>query len=155
MFSKEESKALRLEFWNRFKAISEQKRRKRGFKKTWMLKQTGVKGLSLRFDVDREHVALGFEIYFKNKFKEALLMESFEGIKHLLEEKLDTSLIWDDAFVTEEGRECARIYVQMKDVDIFQKRDWEKMWAFMMENMFIMEQFFVDFREFIENYEYL
>ncbi|MDA3911656.1 MAG: DUF4268 domain-containing protein [Bacteroidales bacterium] len=155
MFSKEEAKALRLEFWNRFKAISEQERRKRGFKKTWMLKQTGVKGLSLRFDVDREHVAVGFEIYFKNKFKEALLMESFEGIRHLLEAELEGPLVWDDAYVTEEERECARIYVQMKDVDIFQKADWEKMWSFMMKNMFIMEQFFVDYREFIENYENL
>jgi hypothetical protein len=72
MFSKEEAKALRLEFWNRFKAMSEQERRKRGFKKTWMLKQTGIKGLSLRFDVDREHVAVGYEIFFKDKFKEAL-----------------------------------------------------------------------------------
>jgi len=155
MFSKEESKALRLEFWNRFKAISQQERGKRGLKRNWMLKQTGVKGLTLRYNVDREHVAVGYEIYFKDKFREALLMESFEGIKHLLEEKLDEVLIWDDAFVTEEGRKCARIYVQMQGVDIFKKADWEKMWTFMMKNMFIMEQFFVDFREFIENYEKL
>ncbi len=155
MFSKEEAKALRVEFWNRFKAMSEQERRKLGLKKSWMLKQTGVKGLTLRFDVDRECVALGFEIYFKNKFKEALLMESFEGIRHLLEAELEDALVWNDAFVTEEGRECARIYVQMKDVDIFQKADWDKMWEFMMKNMFIMEQFFVDFKEHIENYENL
>ena len=153
MFSKDEAKALRLEFWNRFKALSENERRKRGMKKEWMLKQTGVKGLSMRFDVDREHVAVGFEFYSKDKFKEALLLESFEGIRHFLEKELESPLIWDDAYITEEGRQCSRIYVSRKDVDIFQRKYWEEMWNFMMKNMFIMEKFFIDFKEFIENYD--
>ncbi len=153
MFSKDEAKALRLEFWNTFKANSEKIRRKQGMKKEWMLKQTGIKGLSLRFDVDRKHVAVGFEFYFRNKFKEALLMESFEGIRHFLESELSYPLVWDDAFVTEEGRTCSRIYVKKDGVDIFQKKYWDEMWEFMMTNMFIMEKFLLDFKDFIENYE--
>ncbi len=153
MFSKDEAKALRLEFWNRFKVMSEKARQKQGMKKEWMLKQTGVKGLSLRFDVDREHVAVGFECYFRDKFREAVLLESFEGIRHFLEDELDSPLVWDDAFETEEGRICSRIYVELRDVDIFQKAHWETMWSFMMDNMFIMEKFFLDFKDFIENYE--
>jgi hypothetical protein len=149
MFTKSEAKQIRLEFWGKFRQISSLERRQRGLKKDWMLKRTGIKEVSLRFDANRQHTAVGFEIFSKDKFTEALFVEKFESLKQVLSDRIDLPIVWDDNFVTQEGRSCTRIYVDLNHVDIYCQNDWERMYEFMLKYMFLFEEIFVEFKEFI------
>lgn len=104
MFTKAEKKALRLRFWGAFKKMSAERRKHEGKPKEWILKCTGIKGLSLRFDMDREHAAVGFELWRKDKFDEALLFERMESLSTIMESVLGEGIIWDDNYITPEGR---------------------------------------------------
>ena len=151
MFSKDEAKELRLGFWDGFKAQSTKTRRSLRLKKDWMLKNTGINGVTLRFDADRKHCAVGFDISLRDKFTEALYYEKFESLRNLLESALDEEIIWDEEFITEEGRTCSRIYVKLEGVDYYQKKYWEQMWTFMIKNMILIERTFIEFKDYIEN----
>ena len=54
MFSKEVAKQLREEFWNQFHTISKHRRLWKKLPGDWILSQTGVKALNLKFHVDRK-----------------------------------------------------------------------------------------------------
>ncbi len=51
MFSKEEAKQVREEFWDQFKTISRQRRLRKKLPGEWILTQTGVKALNLKFHI--------------------------------------------------------------------------------------------------------
>ena len=54
MYSKDELKNLKLEFWESFAAFCEVQPYLRGRKKTWVLYDTKVKGVELKVDATRE-----------------------------------------------------------------------------------------------------
>ena len=54
MYSKEELKNLKLEFWESFAAFCEVQPYLRGRKKIWTLYDTKVKGVELKFDANRQ-----------------------------------------------------------------------------------------------------
>ncbi|MFP4664301.1 MAG: DUF4268 domain-containing protein [Bacteroidales bacterium] len=147
MFSKEEKKILRLTFWGSFNAMSARRRQAEGKPREWMLKRSGVKGLSLRFDLDREHAAVGFEIWRKDKFEEALMFEKLESLRNMMEGIIDKDIIWNDEFVTTEGRQCSRIYVRLDNVDMYQKEDWPEIQEFFFVYMSKFESILLEFKD--------
>lgn len=79
MYSKEESKALREEFWNQFKKMSG----------TWLLSNTGIKALNLRFHVDREVAQVGIDLETKNMDKRLELFEKMNKLEEFYQEFRD------------------------------------------------------------------
>ena len=55
MYSKDELKNLKLEFWESFAAFCEVQPYLRGRKKIWTLYDTKVKGVELKFDATRDY----------------------------------------------------------------------------------------------------
>ena len=85
MFSKEESKQLREEFWDQFKTLSIGRRKAKGLPGDWILTNTGVKALNLRFHVDREVAQVGIDLETRNMDKRIELFEKLESVKKMLE----------------------------------------------------------------------
>lgn len=111
MYSKEELKNLKLEFWESFAAFCEVQPYLRGRKKIWTLYDTKVKGVELKFDANRQGAYVILEV---NHRSEDLRLEMFERLtwyKETLEQDFPEGLIWDICFVRENGRQVARIYV--------------------------------------------
>ena len=95
MFSKEEAKKLREEFWDQFKHISAGKRTRKKMPGYWMLDHTGIKALNLRFHVDREVAQVGIDLETRNMDKRIELYEKLESLKKLLEEAMESPLKWE------------------------------------------------------------
>ena len=57
MYSKEELKRLKLEFWESFAAFCEVQPYLRRRRKIWTLYNTKVKGVELKFDANRQGIA--------------------------------------------------------------------------------------------------
>lgn len=149
MFSKEEAKALRLEFWqklgNRTRRLPGQKGRKR----LWIADNTGIKGLDLRFDVGREKIIVALEINIKNEEKRLALYEKLEAAKSLFEAQFGEPMIWDFAYVRDNGREVCRVYVEQPG-DMYIKETWPEIHKFMIDRMIRLEKAFLEVKDYLK-----
>ena len=93
MYSKDELKNLKLEFWESFAAYCEVQPYLRGRKKMWTLYDTKVKGVELKFDISRNGAYVILEV---NHRSEELRLEMYERLtwyKEMLEQHPDLYLI--------------------------------------------------------------
>jgi hypothetical protein len=147
MYSKEESKALREEFWNQFKTLSGRRRRAKGLPGDWILTRTGVKALNLRFHVDSDVAQVGIDLETRNMDKRIELFEKLESIKKILEEVMKTPMIWELEYIRENGKSVSRIYIQKEGVDIYDKKTWPAAHQFMYDQMMKLESFYQEYRD--------
>lgn len=149
MYSKEELKALKLEFWESFAAFCEVQPYLRDRKKIWVLYDTKVKGVELKFDANRRGAYVILEV---NHRREDLRLEMFERLtwyKDTLETDFPQGLIWDICFVRETGREVARIYTALEGLDLHRRSDWGAFFRFMAETMYLLERNFMGIAEYL------
>ena len=149
MYSKEESKNLRTDFWQGFKHYSSPKRRAVDLPKKWMLNKTGIKSVQLKFDIDRNRAFAGVEIHNSDIDKHQIYYHKFVSLKVLLEQELGFPLVWEELCLNDTEKEISRVYRQIDNVDIYDKKCWEKVYAFFVETMLPLEQFFIEYRDFI------
>jgi hypothetical protein len=150
MFSKEEAKKLREEFWDQFKRMSAGRRARKKLPGNWMLDQTGIKALNLRFHVDREVAQVGIDLETRNMDKRIELFEKLESLKKLIEEAMESPLLWELEYIRENGKSVSRIYLQMEGVDIYKRDTWSEAHKFMFANMMKLEAFFQEYRDFLK-----
>ncbi len=150
MFSKEEAKQLREEFWDRFKSMSAPRRARKKLPGKWVLSQTGIKALNLRFHVDRKVAQVGIDLETRNMDKPIELYEKKETVKKLLEEAMESPLIWELEYNRENGKSVSRIYLQLEDVDIYNRETWAAAHQFMYENMMKLETFYHEYKDFFK-----
>lgn len=149
MYSKEELKALKLEFWESFAAFCEVQPYLRGRKKIWVLYDTKVKGVELKFDANRRGAYVILEV---NHRAEDLRLEMFERLtwyKEMLEKDFPEGLVWDICYVRETGREVARIYTARGGIDLHRRQDWGAFFSFMAETMYLLERNFMGIAEYL------
>ena len=150
MFSKEEAKKLREEFWDQFKHMSSGRRARKKLPGNWMLDQTGIKALNLRFHVDREVAQVGIDLETRNMDKRIELFEKLESLKKLIEKAMESPLLWELEYIRENGKSVSRIYLQMEGVDIYKRDTWNEAHKFMFTNMMKLEAFFQEYRDFLK-----
>ena len=150
MYSKEESKALRQEFWDRFKTLSSRRRARKKLPGNWVLTQTGIKAMNLRFHVDRQVAQVGIDLETRNMDKRLELYEKLESVKKILEEYMRGPMNWEIEYIRENGKSVSRIYVQKEGVDIYDRETWSHAHRFMYEQMMRLEEFFREYRDFLK-----
>lgn len=150
MYTKEELKQLKKEFWEGFGLFCSEvpalKRRKSKF----MLYNTKMKGVELKFDATREGAFVILEINHSDATKRFELYEQFEQYKTLLEKGFPEGLIWNFAYIRECGNEVCRIYTHKADIDIHRRIQWMEFYKFMSSEMLKLEKGFRIVKEAIE-----
>ena len=151
MFSKDEAKILREEFWDSFKSMSAPQRAIKKLPRSWMLNQTGIKALNLRFHVDRKVAQVGIDLETRNMDKRIELYEKVESLKKLMEEAMEAPMIWELEYIRENGKSVSLIYLQMEEVDIYDRETWSKAHKFMYENMMKLEAFYLEYSDYLRH----
>ena len=149
MYSKDELKNLKLEFWESFAAFCEVQPYLRGRKKVWTLYDTKVKGVELKFDATRDGAYVILEV---NHRSEDLRLEMFERLtwyKEMLETDFPDGLVWDICFVRDTGKEVARIYTSKAGIDFHRRQDWGEFFSFMASQMYLLERNFMSIAEYL------
>ena len=150
MFSKEEAKKMREEFWDSFNQLSAARRTRKKLPGNWMLTQTGIKALNLKFHVDRKVAQVGIDLETRNMDKRIELFEKLETLKKLLEDTMGSPMNWELDYIRENGKSVSRIYVQLEDVDIYNRDAWAKAHQFMYEHMMKLESFYNEYRDYLK-----
>jgi hypothetical protein len=150
MFSKEEAKEIREEFWDQFRRMSAGKRVRKNLPGSWMLSNTGIKALNLRFHVDREVAQVGIDLETRNMDKRIELFEKLESVKNLLEKAMELPMIWELEYIRENGKSVSRIYLELLGVDIYNRDTWSRAHQFMYSNMMKLETFYIEYRDYFK-----
>ncbi len=141
MFSKEESRLLREEFWTSFG---------KSFPRKWILYNTKLKGFSFKFHFDTKSalVALDLEDDLENRIN---YWEKLTALKSILKEEFLPNAIFEEAYFLDNGKEISRIYVPLDDkVSIHNKNTWQKTMEFFNKNMNLFEAFFEEYKDILE-----
>ena len=150
MFSKEEAKKLREEFWDTFKHMSTARRSRKKLRGNWILTQTGIKTLNLKFHMDREVAQVGIDLETRNMDKRIELYEKLESLRKLLEEAMERSMKWELEYIRENGKSVSRIYLQTDGVNIYNRDTWAKTHQFMYDNMMKLESFYKEYMDYLK-----
>jgi hypothetical protein len=142
MFSKEESRILREQFWTSFG---------KSFPRKWLLYDTKIKGFSFKFhfDVKKALVALDLEDDLENRIK---YWEKLQSLKSLLIDDYLPEVIFNEEYFLENGKEISRIYIPLEQkVSIHNKNTWRDVMVFFNETMNQFELFFEEYRDILED----
>lgn len=151
MYSKEELKFLKKDFWEGFGAYCAELPSFAGRKSKFLLYNTKMKGVELKFDATRDAAFVILEINHSNADKRFELYEKFERYKSLIESEFPDGLQWDFAFVRECGTEVCRIYSTQTGIDIHRRQHWPQFYSFMASQMLKLENAFRLVKEAIED----
>lgn len=147
MYTQEEAKRLRKQFWilfgKRCKAVPELQERK----KKWMLYDTKITGLDLKFEVNRTSASVMIELNHRNENKRLDLFEKLQKYRPIIEDGFTDGLKWDFLYVRDSGEEICRIYTELEGVDIHRQKQWPDIFNFFIENMLQLENNFLDIRD--------
>lgn len=147
MFSKEEIKNFRQDFWTAFGTIMKQKRSAGGYRVNWVNYRTGVKGVAIRLlcDTKNAFVCLDFD-YPDDEIRE-LHWQQIEELKTMFSSIVADNWMWEPFFERENGQEVGRIYTRIDNVSIYKKETWPEAFAFMKKNLIPLEEFWCEFSE--------
>ncbi|MFC0604987.1 DUF4268 domain-containing protein [Winogradskyella pulchriflava] len=141
MFSKEQSRLLRQEFWTSFG---------KSFPRKWLLYNTKIKGLAFKFHFDTKSalIALDLEDDLENRIN---CWEKLVALKSILIEEYLPEAIYEEEYYLENGKEISRIYLPLKQkVSIHNKNTWRDVMEFFNTNMILFETFFEEYHDIIK-----
>lgn len=142
MFSREESKKIRQEFWTSFG---------KDYPHKWILYNTKAKELQLKFTFERKYAQVSLDIYSEDDLIREYYYEKLESLKNVLESDYLPAVIYAKDYELPEGKIISRIYSQLDQVSIYNKNDWPQVKEFLYRKMILLEDFFNDFSDYIKN----
>ncbi|MGB5437423.1 MAG: DUF4268 domain-containing protein [Maribacter sp.] len=142
MFSKEESKQLRQDFWIAFG---------KSYPHKWLLYDTKIKGLSLKFHFGFKQAMVSMDIEHADLARRMELWEKLIALRSILKEEYLPEAIYKDSYLLENQKEISRIYVEKTGVSIHNKDTWRETMAFLEKQMLLLEAFFDDYQDSIRN----
>ena len=141
MFSKEESRKLREEFWIAFG---------KSFPNKWTLYKTEVKGLSFKFhfDLKRAIVSIDVDSDFEQRIR---VWDKLVALKSILLNDYLHEATFEDFYLLENKKEISRIYVELNHVSIHNKNTWRETMEFLNKNMLQIERFYEEYKDIIDS----
>ncbi|SFW72398.1 protein of unknown function [Sinomicrobium oceani] len=142
MFSREESRKLREEFWTSFG---------KSFPRKWILYNTKIKDFSFKFYFDTKKAGVVLDIESQDLEKRIHYYEKVTSLKSILKEEYLPEVIFEDVFFLDNGKEISRIYVEKTGVSVHNKKSWQETMEFLNTTMIQFEDFYSEYEDFIKS----
>lgn len=149
MYSREEMKQLKRNFWGGFDAFCENLPRFKYRKKKWILYNTKIKGIEMKFDATREGAFVILELNHPREERRLELLEILERYKVIVEENF-ANATWELLYEKPCGTVVSRIYKEKRGIDIHRQEDWPEFYKFMSYEMNKLEKVFNELREMLQ-----
>ncbi|MBU2996613.1 DUF4268 domain-containing protein [Cellulophaga baltica] len=138
MYSKEEAKKLRQDFWISFG---------KSFPRKWILYNTKIKDFSFKFHFDKSQAMVSMDIENKNLEKRIELWDKLTSLKSVLETDYIANVTYQEYVYLDNQRDISRLYISIDGVSIHNKNTWQETMIFLNETMLKFEAFFYDFED--------
>lgn len=141
MFSKQEAQQLKKDFWIAFG---------KSFPRKWLLYDTKIKDFSFKFSVDNKKAEVSLDIEMKDEIFRNAYYEKIWSLEDILKSYVG-EFYKDEFYSLENGKIISHIWVEKKDVSVFNKNTWSDIFSFFVEKMDGFENFFFDYEDFIKD----
>ena len=141
MFSKEDSRKLREEFWISFG---------KSFPNKWTLYKTKVKGLSFKFHFDLKMAIVSIDVDSDIE-QRVKVWDKLVALKSILIDEYLPEAIYEDFFILDNQKDISRIFVQHNDVSIHNKNSWRETMEFLNKSMLAIETFYEEYQDIIDS----
>ena len=142
MYSREESKNIRQEFWTSFG---------KNYPRRWLLYNTKIKDFSLKFTFTRSLAEVSIDLNSSDDIMRLYYFEKLQSLKTILGEEFLPDATFAEAYELDNSKIISRVYVTRKGANIHNKSDWPLVQAWLAEKMDALERFFLEYRDFIES----
>lgn len=142
MFSKEEAKRLREEFWTHFG---------KEYPRKWILYDTKIKEIQLKFTFTPEVAQVSLDISSSDELIREYYWDKMLSLKNILLNEYLPDAIFDENYFLPEGKIVSRVYIEIKKVNIYRKNDWLQVQEFLYGRMELLEIFFLEYRDIIDS----
>ncbi|KAA1246978.1 DUF4268 domain-containing protein [Aquimarina sp. RZ0] len=142
MYSKEASKQIRQEFWTTFGTMYPHK---------WLLYNTKIKDVTLKFTFTTKKAQVSIDIEPSDEIIRVYYFEKLTSLKNILTTAYLTDIIFDENYELENGKIISRIYVELLQVSIHNRKTWQETMEFLHSNMLKLETFFLEYKDVIES----
>ena len=143
MFSKEQSKKIRQEFWTNFGKT---------YPRKWLLYNTKIKDVSLKFTFNTKIAQVSIDIESPDDFMRSYYFDKLMSLKNIIKTDYLPNIVFDENYSLDNGKIVSRIYVELDDnVNIHNKNTWERTMDFLNKKMNLLESFFIEYKDFIED----
>ena len=146
MFTKEESRRLKQEFWTAFGVIMKPHFSASGNRVNWINYKTEVKDVLFKLVAENKQLSISIQLRHKDEGIRKLYMEQFEEFKTLFHSTMDEEWVWDDTMFDEFGKEYSSISISKKG-NIFDQNQWQDMFAFLKTRLIKLDVFWDDAKE--------
>ncbi|MFN4763384.1 DUF4268 domain-containing protein [Gillisia sp. Q332] len=136
MFSKEESKNIREEFWTGFG---------KQYSRKWILYDTKMKELQLKFSFDNKTAKVSMDISSRDALIRTYYFEKIIALKSILLTDYLPDATFEESFLLPEGKTISSIFVELENVNIHNRKDWLTVFEFFYDKMNLMEAFFLEY----------
>lgn len=144
MYSKEEARKLKQEFWEGFDRYTKFYSRKTGNPISWILYKTEIKGIELKFDIEKKTIKVLIEVNHKNENERFERYLELNKYKNIIEEGIVEEIHWIDDFTKPEGVQVSQICIEKAGLNFHNKDHWRDIFKFMAENMYQLQTNFED-----------
>ncbi|MBC8768082.1 DUF4268 domain-containing protein [Arenibacter sp. BSSL-BM3] len=142
MFSKEEAKKLRQDFWISFG---------KSFPRKWILYNTGIKDFSFKFHFDLKSAMVSMDIESQDLEKRLEVWEKLMSLRSILLEEHLPKALFEDTVILDNGKEISRVSVSLENVSIHNKNTWQETMVFLKDHMSAFEEFYNEYEDIIQS----
>jgi hypothetical protein len=131
MFSKEEAKQLRIDFWTAFGVYMRQHMPLADTNKKWVNYNTGVKGIFFRLDAEAKFVRASVTLEQADPGIRALFYAQWEELRAYLAAESQAEWTWEPEDHLPDGRCISRISRRQDGLSLYNRADWAAMFQFL------------------------
>ncbi len=142
MFSKEDSKKIRQEFWISFG---------KEYPRKWLLYNTKIKDVTLKFTFTTKVAQVSIDVEPYDNVIRGYYYDKFLSLKKILTSEYLEDIIFDERYQLDNGKIISRVYVEVLDVSIHNKNHWADVMKFLSDNMAKLEEFFLEYKDVIDS----
>jgi len=142
MYSKEEAKNVRQQFWTMFGKRYDRK---------WLLYDTKLKDVVLKFSFEDRRALVSIDVNHDDTIFRAYYYEKLISLKNIMKEEVSEELIFEENYMLESGKTISRVFVMYEGVKIQKQTDWPEVYEFFYTYMDRLESFFKEYKDFIDN----
>lgn len=140
MWSKEETKKRRIDFFTNFGIYMKKHIPQCGEKIRWVNYRTGINSIKFKIESSGKYSRVCIDITNKDEGVREVFFEQFEELKKLLSIKMD-KLNWVKKYQIDSGIYITRIYTEINGPSVSQKSEWRDIYRFFEKNLVALHEF--------------
>jgi hypothetical protein len=153
MYSREFVKSNKTLFYTSLGKYMSKNKSKYKSKNKWLNYSTNVKAVYLRLNTTNKLASVNIDIQHRDNDIQELFFDQFNELKVVFTSILGNNWQWNSKYINESLISCSRISIELKGVNIYEKKTWPDIFKFYETQLIKFDQFWFEFNEIFKQLE--